>query len=75
MFLIGGQDNKWLRELMQRSVKPGNKLLVLKTNPRNIKAAGLRSAALSFKFPAVTNFLQSAIGRTHIESPAIADNS
>jgi len=37
VFLIGGQDNKWLRELMQRSVKPGNKLLVLKTNPRNIK--------------------------------------
>jgi hypothetical protein len=28
------------------------------------KAAGLRSAALSFKFSAVTNFLQSAIGRT-----------
>src|SRR5882724_469159 len=28
VFLIGGQDNKWLRELMQRSVKPGNKLLV-----------------------------------------------
>ena len=41
MFLIGGQDNKWLRELMQRSVKPGNKLLVLKTNPRSIKGRGL----------------------------------
>ena len=39
------------------------------------KAAGLRSAALSFKFPTVTNFLQSAIGRTHTQSPAIADNS
>jgi hypothetical protein len=39
------------------------------------KAAGLRSAALSFKFPAVTNFLQSAIGRTHTQSSFVADNS
>src|SRR5882724_9095044 len=41
VFLIGGQDNKWLRELMQRNVKPGNKLLVLKTNTRSIKGRGL----------------------------------
>jgi len=41
VFLIGGQDNKWLQELMQRSVKPSNKLLVLKTNPRSIKGRGL----------------------------------
>ena len=57
MFRIGGQDNKWLRELMQRSVKPCNKLLVLKTNPRSIKKPRACDPRLyRFNFPPLPVF-------------------
>jgi hypothetical protein len=57
VFLIGGQDNKWLRELMQRSVEPSNKLLVLKTNPRSIKGRGLAIRGFyRFNLPSVSHF-------------------
>jgi hypothetical protein len=42
---------------MQRSVKPSNKLLVLKTNPRSIKGRGLAIRGFyRFNFPPFSHF-------------------
>src|SRR5260221_1177912 len=62
-FLIGGQDNKWLRELMQRSVKPGNKLLVLKTTQETSKSRGLAIRGFCrFNFPLLPVFSKDQSG-------------